>query len=109
MGFEVGYFDQRLQDEIEAWPVDIFADYLRLVALVEEYGPMLRLPHSRAMGGGLFELRPRGRSGIGRAFYCFMIGRKVVVLHGFIKKSQKTPERDLQIARNRAKQVRDGR
>lgn len=109
MGFEVGYFDQRLQDEIEAWPVDIFADYLRLVALVEEYGPMLRLPHSRAMGDGLFELRPRGRSGIGRALYCFAIGRKVVVLHGFIKKSQKTPERDLRIARNRAKQVRDGR
>ena len=58
MAFEVEYFDQSLLDEIKSWPVEIYADYLRLVELVAEYGPMLRLPHSRAMGDGLFELRP---------------------------------------------------
>jgi phage-related protein len=42
--------------------------------------PNLKLPYSRAFGDGLFELRPRGRSGIGRAFYCFLVGKRVVVL-----------------------------
>jgi len=74
-----------------------------------EYGPVLRLPHSRAFGDGLFELRPRGRSGIGRAFYCFMIGKRVVMLHAFIKKSQETPERELKCARQRLKELQDGR
>ena len=108
MAFEVEYFDQSLLDEIKSWPVEIYADYLRLVELVAEYGPMLRLPHSRAMGDGLFELRPRARSGIGRAFYCFVVGRRVVILHAIVKKTQKTPNKELKLARERAKQVRNG-
>jgi phage-related protein len=108
MEFEVQYFDDRLLEEIKEWPDDIYADYLRILELLTEYGPMLRLPHSRAMGEGLFELRPRGKSGAGRAFYCFIFGRKVVILHAFMKKTQKTPDKDLKIARNRARQVRNG-
>jgi hypothetical protein len=64
----VEYFHPRVRAAIESWPVDVLADYARLVELLIEHGPRLRLPHSRALGGGLFELRPRGRSGIGRAF-----------------------------------------
>jgi phage-related protein len=74
--------------EIESWPVDILAGYARLVELLIEYGPSLRLPHSRSLGEGLFELRPRSRAGVGRAFYCFMVGKRVTVLHAFIKKTQ---------------------
>jgi phage-related protein len=73
-----------------------------------EHGPNLRLPHSRAFGGGLFELRPRGKSGIGRAFYCFLVGQRAVVLHAFIKKSQQTPDRELKLARKRMKEVFHG-
>ena len=73
-----------------------------------EFGPNLRMPHSRAMGGGLFELRPRGREGIGRVFYCFVVGKRVVILHAFIKKTEETPKQDLRIARRRMKEVRDG-
>jgi phage-related protein len=94
--------------EIESWPVDVLADYARLVELLLEYGPGLRLPHSRALGDGLFELRPHGRSGIGRAFYCFIVGRRITVLHAFIKKTQQTPDRDLKLARKRLKELRDG-
>jgi phage-related protein len=57
-----------------------------------EFGPNLRMPHSRAMGGGLFELRPRGQEGIGQVFYCFVISPPVVILHAFVKKSQVTRE-----------------
>jgi hypothetical protein len=67
MAFEVEYFHERVLAEIESWPVDVLADCARLVELLLEYGSALRLPHSRALGDGLFELRPHGRSGIGRA------------------------------------------
>jgi len=53
-------------------------------------------------------LRPRGRSGIGRTFYCFLAGRRVIVLHAFIKKSQQTPDREIKIARKRLKEVQNG-
>lgn len=88
--------------------MDILADYARLAELLAEYGPHLRLPHSRSMGDGLFELRPRGRSGIGRALYCYLAGRRVVVVHAFIKKTQQTPDQDLKIARRRVKELHHG-
>ena len=106
--YTVEYFNQRVLDEVESWPVGILADYARLVELLIEFGPDLRMPHSRAMGGGLFELRPRGRDGIGRALYCFVVGQRVMVLHVFVKKTQATLQRDLEIARKRMKEVRDG-
>jgi phage-related protein len=108
MPYTVHYFNRRVLDEIESWPVGVVADYARLVELLIEFGPDLRMPHSRTMGGGLFELRPRGREGIGRALYCFVVGQRVVVLHAFVKKSQAAPQRDLDIARRRMKEVRGG-
>lgn len=108
MAFEIEYFHERVLAEIESWPVDVLADYARLVELLMEYGPNLRLPHSRALGDGLFELRPHGRSGIGRAFYCFMVGKRIVVLHAFIKKSQQTLDHELKRARKRLKELQSG-
>jgi len=108
MAFEIEYFHERVLVEIESWPVDVLADSARLVELLPEHGPNLRLPHSRPLGDGLFELRPRGRSGIGRAFYCFLLDRRIVVLHAFIKKTQQTPDRELKLARKRQKELQDG-
>jgi phage-related protein len=108
VAFEIEYFHERVLAEIESSPVDVLADYARLVELLAEYGPSLRLPHSRAFGDGLFELRPRGRTGIGRAFYCFVVGKRVTVLHASMKKTQQTPDRELKLARKRLKELRDG-
>jgi phage-related protein len=108
MPYSVEYFHPRVRDEIEGWPVGVLADYARLIELLMEIGPDLRMPHSRAMGGGLFELRPRGREGAGRAMYCYVDGQRITVLHAFMKKTQVTPARDLTIARKRMKEVRDG-
>lgn len=88
--------------------MDVLADYARLVELLIEHGPSLRLPHSRALGGGLFELRPRGRSGIGRALYCFLLSRRIAVVHAFVKKTEQTPDKELALARKRAKEVQNG-
>lgn len=107
MGYSIEYFHARVQSAIESWPVDVVADYARIVELLMEHGPQLRLPYSRAFGDGLFELRPRGQSGIGRAFYCFLVGQRVVVLHAFIKKTQQTPEHELKLARKRMKEIRN--
>jgi len=108
MAYIVDYFHPRVKAEIESWPDDILADFARIVELLMEFGPHLRMPHSRAMGGGLFELRPRGREGIGRVFYCFVIGRRVVILHAFVKKTQETPEQELKIAQKRLEEVQNG-
>jgi len=108
MAYTIDYYNRRVLDEIESWPVEVMADFARLIELLIEFGPDVRMPHSRAMGGGLFELRPRGRESIGRALYCFATGQRVVVVHVFIKKSQSTPQRDLNVARRRMKEVRGG-
>lgn len=108
MSYAVEYFNGHVLEEVESWPADILASYARLVELLMEFGPQLSMPHSRPMGGGLFELRARGKEGIGRALYCFVIDRRVVVLHVFIKKAQATPKHDLDLARARIKEAKDG-
>ena len=106
--YEIEYYHPKVLVTIEAWSVDVLADYARLVELLAEFGPSLRLPHSRSLGHGLFELRPRGKSGIGRAFYCYLSGKRIVIVHAFTKKTQQTPDRELALARRRAKEVQDG-
>ncbi|WP_165498828.1 type II toxin-antitoxin system RelE/ParE family toxin [Chlorobium sp. N1] len=108
MRHEIEYFHPRILKEIEAWPDSVKMDYARLIELLMDYGPDLRMPHSRAMGNGLFEIRPRGSDGIGRAFFCFMRGRRIVILHAFIKKTQATPQKELLIARKRMKEITNG-
>ena len=108
MPYSIECFNERVLAEIEGWPDGRLADFARLVELLMEFGPDLRMPRSRALGDGLFELRPRGREGIGRALYCYVDGERVVVLHAFVKKTRATPEKDLRIARRRMREVRDG-
>jgi phage-related protein len=71
-----------------------------------EYGPLLETPSTKPLGEGLFEIRARGKEGIGRSFFCTVKGKEVIVLHSFIKKSQKTPKNELKIAGNRLKEVK---
>lgn len=106
MNWTINYFNKNVQAEIENLPVGIYADYVRLIDLMIAHGANLRLPHSRAMGNGLFELRCKGREGIGRVFYCTVCGNEIVMLHSFVKKTQKTPKRELDIAIARLKEVK---
>jgi phage-related protein len=74
---------------------------------MEVYGPDLGMPHTRAMGGGLFELRLKATEGIVRVFYCTMIGKRIMILHQFTKKTKKTPPKESGIARRRMKEVKN--
>jgi len=103
----IEYYSQAVQDWISAMPVGIRADYARLANLLMEFGADIRLPHSRAMGRGLFELRAKGKEGIARILYCMQVGKRIVILHGFIKKTQETPRKELDIALRRMKEVKD--
>ncbi len=106
-GFVLVYFNAKARSQIEDWPVALLAEYARLVELLIEFGPDLRRPYSRALGKGLFELRPCAKGISGRALYCYATGRCVIVLHSFIKKTRATPAHDLLLARRRMKEVRD--
>jgi len=88
-------------------PAGFVARFLRYAERMELYGPDLGMPHTRAMGEGLFELRLKVAEGIVRVFYCTLVGRRIVMLHQFTKKSEKTPRKELEIARTRMKEVKD--
>ena len=93
--------------EIGALPPDMRARFVRLAELIENLG-FEALPRDsfKHLEDRLWELRMTGRDGISRAIYVTAKGRRMVVLRVFIKKTQKTPPRELGIARQRAKDVR---
>ena len=79
----------------------------RIVHLIEGHGlENVREPHVKHLEGALWEMRMRGRDGIARAAYVTASGRRVVVVHAFIKKTQKTPRREIEFALRRAKEVK---
>lgn len=102
------YYSVEAQQEILAFPATIQARYIRYTERMQEFGANLGLPHTEAFGDGLFELRLKGAEGIARVFYCTQIGRKIVMLHSFVKKTQKTPKREKEIAIRRMREVKDG-
>lgn len=94
--------------EIEALPVKLRARLLRLLEMVERLGlDALHEPHVKHIDGKLWELRAKAPEGIARGIYVAMAGRRVVVLHVFVKKSQKTPARALETARKRLAEVEE--
>jgi len=107
MSFEILYFNEKVQAQVECWPTGIAASFLRVTEQMEISGPNLGMPYTKAFGEGLFEIRAKGPEGIGRAFFCYLLHKKIVILHGFIKKSQATPIKELAIARRRLKEIRD--
>jgi phage-related protein len=108
MSYTIVYFNERVKQQVMSLPSGILADYIHLVDLIENHGMNLQMPHSRAMGSGLFELRPKGAEGIARVFYCTHIEQTIVVLHSFVKKTNTTPNDDLNIAKKRLKEVKNG-
>jgi phage-related protein len=90
------------EPELMALPADMQARFLRIAELLEEVGPhQVGLPHVRPMAGKLWEMRMQGRDGISRALYAAVHGRRLLVLHVFIKKTQATPRKALDTARKR--------
>jgi len=93
--------------DLSALPVDIRARFERIVHLIEDHGlENVREPYVKPIEGELWEMRMKGRDGIARAVCVTAPPRRVVVVHVFTKKTQRTPRRELDIARRRARNVR---
>ena len=108
MGYRIDFYSARVESSVHELPKTLRARFFALVDRMETYGPNLGEPHTKAMGDGLFEMRLKGAEGIARVFYCAVIGRRIVLLHCIVKKDAKTPLDELDTARRRLKEVRNG-
>jgi len=105
MEWAIFYYSEELTQLLLGMPHGIQARYINLTERMLVFGPNLGMPHTRSMGGGLFEMRMKSQEGIGRVFFGILPGRQIMMLHAFVKKSAKTPAKELQIARRRLTEV----
>jgi len=107
MNWAVETLNKVVDRELEALPADQRAKFLRIAELIEAKGlDRVREPYVKHLEGPLWEIRMRGRDGISRALYVTAKGRRAVVVRVFVKKTQKTPRREIRLALERAKEVR---
>ena len=102
--FEVEYFEKEdgtypAEEFILSQDVKMRAKLFRLLELLEEKGNTLREPYSKSLDDGIFEIRAKQGSNITRVLYFFYIGNKIILTNGFIKKSQKTPPSEIDLAK----------
>jgi phage-related protein len=102
--YEIHYYSDSVQADILALPDTLAARYLFLTRRMLAIVPNLGEPHTKAISHGLFELRLKGAEGIARIFYCTLVGKRIVMLHSFIKKTGRIPAQELKTAINRLKE-----
>lgn len=105
MDWQIKYYNSKLEEQILSLPKGLLARYLRLTDLMLEFGSNLGLPHTKPIENGLFELRVKSKEGIARVFFCTKNGKKIIMLHSFIKKSQKTSKKEIKTAKKRMSEV----
>jgi phage-related protein len=107
MGWRVEFLDSDVHAALYAMPEDIIASFVRILDMIETHGlERMREPYVKHLQGPVWEMRMKGRDGIARAAYVTATGRRVVVIHVFRKKTQKTPRREIETALRRAKEVK---
>ena len=106
MDYQISYYNEALQEEIFELPKTLVTRYVMLTQRMIAIGPNLGEPHTKAFGNSMFELRLKGAEGIARVFYCTLVGKRIVMLHSFVKKSERTPLRERETAEARLKEVK---
>ena len=108
MTWIVELLDDRVREELEELPLDMKARFRRIVELIQGHGlERVHEPHIKHLQGSLWEMRMKGKDGISRAVYITAKGKRVIVVRIFIKKTQKTPRREIDIALERSREVID--
>ncbi len=105
MNWRITFYNEKVESQALAFPKGILASFLRSLDLLKEFGPHIGMPHVRSVSSGLYEVRARGKEGIGRALYCIAPGRELVIVLVFVKKSRKTPIREIRLAQKRLKEI----
>ncbi len=108
MKWQILFFNEKVEKETLKFPPKILAKLLHIFELIQELGPAIGEPYIKHLDNGLLEIRAKGKEGIGRSIFCYQKGQKIVILHSFIKKSQKTPKKELEIALQRKKELENG-
>jgi phage-related protein len=104
--YTIDYYSDAVQQQIIELPDTLAARYIVLTRRMIALGPNIGEPHTKAFGDGLFELRLKGAEGIARVFFCTLVGKRIVMLHSFIKKSEHTPTRERKLAETRMKEIK---
>jgi phage-related protein len=105
--WQVEILDETVGAEIQALPADMQARFIRLAERIAAIGlESLGAPHVKHLEGKLWEMRLTGRDGIARALYVTAAGKRVIVVRVFVKKTQKTPRAEIELALERAKEIR---
>ncbi|MDE0489673.1 MAG: type II toxin-antitoxin system RelE/ParE family toxin [Gammaproteobacteria bacterium] len=106
MVWRVQTLNDAVDREFDALPADMRARFARMCQLVASVGlDRMGAPHVRHVTGPLWEMRLAGRDGIARALYVAATGRRVVVVRVFVKKTRRTPRREIDVALKRAREV----
>ncbi len=105
MKWKITFYSEKVEAQTLKLPAGILANFLHIAEMIEDLGPNLGKPYVGKLDSGLYEIRAKGKEGIARSVYCTVKGREIVILHSFIKKSQKTPKKDLNLAKKRMKEV----
>jgi phage-related protein len=107
VAWRVEILNETVASEIEALPADMKARFIRLSERIVHVGlGALGFPHVRHLESKLWEMRLIGRDGIARALYITAVGYRVIVVRAFVKKTQKTPRTEIELALRRAKEIR---
>ena len=106
MSWSFVFLNAEVKAELDAQPRDVRANFERIVQLVQAFGiERVHEPYIKHLEGRIWEMRLRGRDGIARALYVTATGKRLVILRVFTKKTQKTPRREIELARRRAEEV----
>ncbi len=89
MGWHVTFYNEKVEDKTLSFPKGILANLLHIIEMMLQFGPALGKPYTESLGEGLFEIRAKGKEGIGRSLFCTLKGKEIVILHSLSKKRKK--------------------
>jgi len=105
----IEFLDDKVEKEFDQFPADIRAKVVHEARLIAEFGlPNIGEPYIKHLQEKLWEIRAKGKDGIGRSLYVTATGKRIIILRNFIKKTRKTPQKEIKIALQRAKEINDG-
>ena len=109
MNWSIEFFNKKVKLDTLSFPKAILANFLHIAEMIEDIGPDLGLPFTKSIGNGLFEIRAKGKEETGRSIFCYKQKqqKKIIILHSFIKKTNKIPKKELEIAKKRKKEIDD--
>jgi len=107
MSWKIEFYNKKVESNLRNWPAPLLAKFIWISEIIETFGPAdVGMPHVKPMKKGLFEIRVKASTGIGRVLFCLTKNNVIVILNEFIKKSQKTPLAEIELAKKRMAEVK---